>query len=132
MTSAGARALLIRLLVNTVAIYAAVELIPGLHFDQGAGKFLLVAAVFGLVNALVRPLLTILTCPLVLITLGLFVLVINALMLLLTARLSGALGLGFSVEGFWPAFWGALVISVVSTVLSLAVSGDGGPRATVD
>ena len=89
MTRHQARGLLVRLLVNTLAIYAAVELVSGLHFEQGPVRFLLVAATLGLVNSFVRPFLTMLTCPLVLVTLGLFTLVINALMLRLTAWISG-------------------------------------------
>jgi putative membrane protein len=77
--------------------------------------------VFGFVNAFVRPVLKILTFPLIILTLGIFALVVNGLMLWLTSRLSGALGLGFHVDGFWPAFWGAVVVSVVSTLLSMMV-----------
>jgi putative membrane protein len=74
------RDLLIRLLVNTVAIYVAVSLLPGLDFDRGPVRFLAVAALFGIVNSLLRPVLAVLTCPLVLLTLGLFTIVINAVM----------------------------------------------------
>jgi len=121
VTTAQARSLLVRIVVNTLAIYAAVELVAGLHFDRGPVRFLLVAATLALINSFVRPLLTVLTCPLVLLSLGLFLLVINALMLLLTGWISGLLGLGFQVEGFWPAFWGGLVIGIVSTFLTVAV-----------
>jgi putative membrane protein len=78
------------------------------------------------VNAIIRPVLKILTFPIIIVTLGIFALVINGLMLLLTSALSDALGLGFHVSGFWAAFWGALVVSVVSTLLSLMI-GDS-PR----
>jgi len=118
------RHLLIRLLVNTLAIYVAVTLLPGLHFDRGPGRFLIVAALLGIINSLFRPLLTLLTCPLVLVTLGLFTLVINAVLLMLTAWVSDQLGLGFHVDGFWPAFWGGLMIGVVSTILTIAVGED--------
>jgi putative membrane protein len=77
--------------------------------------------VFGLVNAIIRPILLHLTCPLVLLTLGLFVLVLNALMLWLTAALSGALGIGFTVAGFVPALLGALVVGITSTALTILV-----------
>ncbi len=73
-------------------------------------QLLLVAAVFGIVNSLLRPLLTVLTCPLIVLTLGIFTLVINALMLLVTGWLSTRWDLGFTVSGFWPAFWGGLVV----------------------
>jgi putative membrane protein len=127
-----ARGLLVRLLVNTLAIYVAVELVSGLHFEQGPVRFLAVAATLGLVNAFVRPLFAFLTCPLVMVTLGLFMLVINALMLRLTAWISGLLDLGFYVDGFWPAFWGGLIIGIVSTILTIAVGGDGNVQVRVE
>ena len=74
-----------------------------------------------MVNATIRPLAKILTFPIILLTLGLFALVINGLMLLLTSALSNAFGLGFHVSGFWAAFWGAIVVSLVSAVLSVVV-----------
>jgi putative membrane protein len=70
-------------------------------------------------NALVRPILKLLTCPLILLTLGLFTFVINAIVLWLTSGISGSLGLGFHVSGFWAAFLGALVVTVVSVLLSV-------------
>jgi len=115
------RHILIRLLVNAVALFAAVKLIPGMHFTGGIGQLLLVAFVFGLVNAAVRPILTLLSCPLIVVTLGLFLLVINAVMLWLTSWLSARFGLGFQVDGFLPAVLGGLVIGIVSTALTLFV-----------
>ena len=72
-------------------------------------------------NSLLRPLLTILTCPLIVLTLGLFTLVINAVMLMVTGWLSERWDLGFTVAGFWPAFWGGLVVGLVSLMLSLLI-----------
>lgn len=118
--------LLWRLLVNAVAIWVAVRVVDGLEFTGTWMQMGVVAGVLALVNALVRPVLTMLTCPLVLLTLGLFTLVINALMLMLTGWLSGKLSLGFAVSGFGPAFWGALIISVVS-VLATLFFGKKGP-----
>ena len=118
--------LLWRLLVNAVAIWVAVRVVNGLEFTGTWIQMGVVAGVLALVNALVRPVLTMLTCPLVLLTLGLFTLVINALMLMLTGWLSGKLDLGFTVGGFGPAFWGALIISVVS-VLATLFFGKKGP-----
>ncbi len=115
------KSFLIRWMINTIAISAAVQLVPGLHFTDGPLQLLAVALVFGAVNAFLRPVLTVLSCPLVLLTLGLFTLVINALMLLFTARLASALHLGFRVDGFWPAFWGGLVVGMVSLALTLLV-----------
>lgn len=115
------RSLLIRWLINTLALYLAVRVVPGVDYRGGAGGLLLVAAIFGLVNATLRPLLTFLTCPLVLMTLGFFLFVINAMMLLFTGWLSSRFDLGFVVNGFWPAFWAGLLISLVSLFLSLMV-----------
>jgi putative membrane protein len=112
-------ALLLHWLLNAAALWVAAWLLPGLAFQGTLVQLLLVAAVFGIVNSLVRPILTILTCPLIVVTLGLFTLVINALMLLLTGALSERWGLGFTVSGFWPAFFGGLVVGLVSVVLSL-------------
>ena len=113
---------LVRLLVNAAALWVATRLVPGVSYDGGALPLLGVALVFGVVNAFLRPVAKILTFPLIIVTLGIFALVINGLMLWLTSSLSAALGLGFHVSGFWAAFWGGLVVSVVSTILSLLVA----------
>jgi putative membrane protein len=112
---------LIRLLVNGAALWVATQIVPGVSYAGGVGPFLAVALIFGIINAVIRPVLRLLTCPLILLTLGLFALVVNGLMLWLTSRVAGALDLGFHVDGFWPAFWGALVVSIVSTILSMFV-----------
>ena len=110
---------LVRFAVNTLALYAAVWLLPGLRFEGPLGQFLLVGVVFGLVNGLLRPLLTILTCPLVVLTLGLFTLVINALLLLATGWISARWGLGFAVDGFGAALLGGIIVGITSTILAL-------------
>ena len=114
--------LLIRLLINAVALYAATRVVPGLAFDGHWTTIVLVAFIFGLVNALVRPVLEVLTCPLIILTLGLFTFIVNALMLLLTGWIADQLSLGFHVAGFMPALIGALVISIVSFVLNLVAA----------
>ena len=119
---------LLRWFVNAVALYVAARIVPGIDLGNHVGLVLGVALVFGLVNALIRPLLNLLTCPLIILTLGLFTLVINAVMLLLTSALSRAVGLAFVVEGFWPAFWGGLVISLVSLVMTLVLHEDRAPQ----
>ncbi len=111
--------LLLRLIFNAVGLYAATRLVPGISFEGDWTTIALVALIFGVVNALVRPVLQMLTCPLIILTLGLFVFVINALMLALTSWIAGQLNLGFHVDGFVPALLGAIVIGVVSFVLSL-------------
>ncbi len=112
-------------MLNAAALWVAAAIVPGLDFNGGVGRLLLVAAVFGIVNTTLRPLLTILTCPLIIITLGLFTLVINALMLLITGWLSESWNLGFTVMGFWAAFWGGLVVGLVSMALSLLLPAKG-------
>lgn len=116
---------LVRLLITAAALWAAVRIVPGIRFTDDAWRLVIVTLVFGAVNALIRPLLLFLTCPLVLLTLGLFVLVLNGVMLWLTSALAGALGLGFHVDGFGSAFWGALVVTIVSVALNLVVGEPG-------
>jgi putative membrane protein len=119
---------LARLLVNAAALWVATRVVPGVTFAGGWLPFLGVAVVFGVVNAFIRPVAKILAFPLILLTLGIFALVVNGLMLLLTSSLSEALGLGFQVSGFWAAFWGALVVSIVSTILSMLVADSSSRR----
>ena len=115
---------LVRLLVNAAALWVATRLVSGVTYSDSGGwlPFMGVALVFGIVNAFIRPVAKVLTFPLIIVTFGIFALVVNGLMLLLTSKVAGALDLGFHVSGFWPAFWGALVVSIVSTVLSMFVS----------
>jgi len=113
--------LLLRWLVNALGLYAASELVRGIDFGGDWRVLLGVALVFGLVNALLRPLLNLLTCPLIILTLGLFTLVINAVLLLVSSTLSQALHLSYVVQDFWAAFWGALIISLISMAVSLAI-----------
>ncbi len=110
---------LLRLLATAAALWIATQIVPGVEHTGPWASLLLVALVFGLLNAVVRPLLKLLTCPLILLTLGLFTFVINALMLWLTSAISGSFGLGFHVAGFIPAFLGALVVTVVSVLVSV-------------
>ncbi|QWZ10720.1 phage holin family protein [Nocardioides panacis] len=118
-----------RVVVNAVAIAAAAWLLAGIRLtDAGRGDQLLtllvVGVLFGVVNAVVRPVVKFFSFPFILLTLGLLIFVINALMLMLTGWLSEQLGLGFSVDGFWTAIVGALIISVVSWCLELVLPGD--------
>jgi len=112
---------LARLLVNAAALWVATRIVPGVSYSGGVVPMLAVALVFGVVNAVIGTATKILTFPIILLTLGIFILVINGLMLMLTSAMSSALGLGFHVEGFWAAFWGGLVVSVIATALSLVV-----------
>ena len=119
---------LARLLVTAAALWVATRLVSGITYTGSWLVLLGVALVFGVLNAFVRPVLKLLTLPLLLLTLGLFTLVLNAVMLWLTSALSATLGLGFHVSGFWAAFWGALVVSIVSTLLSLFISTESEPE----
>ena len=110
---------LVRLLINAVALWVAVKLVPGITYSGDVLPLLGVALVFGVVNAFLRPILKLLTLPLIFLTLGLFALVVNGLMLSLTSYFAGALGLPFHVEGCWTAIFGALVVSIVSAALSV-------------
>jgi len=114
--------LLARWLVSVVALMAAAWLVPGITVSGRAWlAYAVMAVILSLVNALVRPVLKLLSCPLIILTLGLFLLVINAAMLWLASVIAQALGFGFQVAGFWPAFFGALIVSVVSVLLSVFV-----------
>ncbi len=109
---------LIRWVILIIAIGVTAHIMPGLHIEGGLFNLAIIAIIFALVNAIIRPIVSFLTCPLIIFTLGLFILVINTLMLQITAWLSPAL----SVDGFWPAFWASLVISIVSGVLNISVA----------
>ena len=110
---------LIRFVVNAVALAVTAWILPGITFyGDKALALLVVAVIFGLVNMIIKPIVQILTCPLTLLTLGLFTFVINALMLLLASWLSGLVGIGFSVDGFGTALIGSIIISLISFVLS--------------
>lgn len=111
------RDLVIRLFINAVALWGASEIVGGVDLTDNFTGVLVVATIFGLVNALIKPIVTFLALPLVLLTLGLVTVVINALMLMLTAALTRSL----TVESFWAALLGALVIAVVSFLLSVFV-----------
>ncbi len=114
--------LLIRLVINALALWAASAIVSGIELsgDDTTGKvvtLLVVAAIFGLVNTLIKPILKLFTLPLFILTLGLITFVINALMLWLTGGIASALNVNFSVEGFWAALFGALIVSFVSWIL---------------
>ena len=111
--------LVIRILITMASLWVASRWVTGISTDGSLLALAGVALVFGIVNGFVRPILTLLSLPVVIFTLGIFLLVINALMLMLTSALSNSLGLGFHVAGFVPALIGSVVISIVSTVLSM-------------
>ena len=112
--------LVIRILINAVALWLAATFLPNINLTDDIVGILIVAIIFGLVNALIRPIVGLLALPITILTLGLFTLVINTIMLLITAGIAGDL---LSIEGgvlerLWVAFLGSIVISIVSMVLS--------------
>ncbi|WP_152365361.1 phage holin family protein [Microlunatus speluncae] len=115
--------MILRLLANAAALAVATWLLPGISLtadsltDQVIA-LLIIALIFGVLNAVVKPIFTLVTSPIVLLSLGLFLLVINALMLLLTSWIAGLVGLGWQVSNFWWAVLGALIVSVVSFILN--------------
>jgi putative membrane protein len=114
--------LVLRWAINAIAIWVAITLLQGHGLQVAQGGWLPIlglAVIFGLINALLRPLIEILTCPLIILTLGLGTLLINTLMFWLTGVIGNQFGIGFTVDGIWPAFLGALIVSVVSMVLTL-------------
>ena len=113
--------MLIKWMINTIAIMLAIKWVPGIVYSGAWWGILVVGMLFGLVNTYIRPFIKLFAMPLLILTLGLFTFVINAFMLMLTSWLSGQFDLGFHVAGFKAAFWGALVISLVSLVLSCLI-----------
>ena len=115
--------LLVRWVVASLAPFAAAWLVPGIYVDgSGWVVYAVMAVILGLINAIVRPLLKLLTCPFILLTLGLFVLIINGITLWLASAIAiNWFDVGFYVDGFWSAFLGALIISIVTVVLSALV-----------
>ncbi len=122
--------LLMRVVVTAIALWAATRLVSGITFEGNWLGLVGVALVFGILNSVVRPALTFLAFPLLIVTLGFFIFILNAVMLLLTSALASRLGFGFHVAGFGAAFWGAIVVGIVSFLLSMLLT-DGEQRNVV-
>lgn len=119
--------LLIRWVIAAIALVVTANIVPGIEIrnDSGWVAVFVMAAVLGFVNAFIRPLLQILSCGLIIVTLGLFLFVINALSLMIASWIAvNWFGAGFYVDGFWPALWGSIVVSIISTVLSIFIPDD--------
>jgi len=117
--------LFVRWAVTVLALVAAVWVVPGIQVEGSAWvAYAVMAVILGLVNAIVRPVLKFLSCPLIIVTLGLFVLVVNGAALWLSAWIANRLDIGFYVDGFWAALLGALIVSVVTIILSALVKED--------
>jgi putative membrane protein len=113
--------LVTRWAISTLALFAAAYLIPGIRVEDPNAWMVygLMALILGLVNAFIRPFLKLLSCPLILLTLGLFVLLINGASFLLAARIAEAVNVGFYVDDFWSAVLGALVVSIITVFFSI-------------
>lgn len=115
---------LIRLAITAVALWITTLIVPGVDVHGRSGgntalTLIVVALIFGVINAVLKPLIKVVGCVFYLLTLGLFALVINALLFLLTDRIARGLDLPFQVDGFWAAFWGAIVMTVVTWLISV-------------
>jgi len=124
------RSVVLKWLITSLAIFAAIYLVPGIHFTGPGWQLGIIAAIFSMVNLLLRPILTLITCPMIILTLGLFSVAINALMLMLTANVAIYLGIEYSIDSFTAAFIGALVISFTSLILNM-LAGEGNVRVEV-
>ncbi|MEV4809514.1 phage holin family protein [Micromonospora avicenniae] len=117
---------LIRWAITAVALWITTLIVPGVDVGGRSGAntvltLVVVALIFGLVNAVLKPVIKVVGCIFYLLTLGLFALVVNALLFLLTDRIARALDLPFQIDGFWAAFWGAIVMAVVTWLISVAL-----------
>ncbi len=118
--------ILLRIITYAIAIDLTAKLLPGIHLaNSELGTLLIIGLIFGIVNAFIKPILMVLTCPFVLLTLGLFVLVINGLLLLLTAQLSGKL---LTIDNFGWAVLGGLIMGIISVILETALSSLEGKK----
>ncbi|MBV6449623.1 MAG: hypothetical protein MHPDNHAH_00335 [Anaerolineales bacterium] len=117
---------ILRWAINAVALYLAVLILSGIDLASKSSSIIWLALIFGLVNALVRPLISILTCPLIILTLGLFTLVINTFMFWLTSVIGQSFGIALTISDpvWWNAFLGGLVVSIVSVVLTLILKDE--------
>jgi putative membrane protein len=115
---------ILRWAINAIAIFLAIRFVPGISLQSGWVSVIWLALIFGLVNAFLRPLLNLLTCPFIILTLGLFTLLINTFLFWLTGQIGHFFGIGITMNGFWPAFFGGVVVTVVSVVLTLILKDE--------
>ena len=117
---------ILRLLINAIGLYLAVLIVPGIDLESGMGSLLWLALIFGLINALVRPLLQFMTCALIILTLGLFTLVINTFLFWLTSIIGQSFGIALVITEpvWWNAFLGGLVVSVVSVIMTMILKDE--------
>jgi putative membrane protein len=113
------RRMVLQWLITSLAIFAAFKVVEGIRFEGNGWEIGIVAMIYSIINVLIRPILTFVSCSMIVLTLGLFTFVINAGLLLLTSNFATSLGINFHVDTFWAALWGSVVISLVSFVLNL-------------
>jgi len=117
---------ILRLLINAIALYLAVLIVPGIGLGTNMVSLLWLALIFGIINALFRPLLKFLTCPLIILTLGLFTLVINTFLFWLTSVIGQSFGIALTISDpvWWNAFLGGLIVSIVSVIMTLILKDE--------
>ena len=118
---------ILRWAINAAAIFLAIRFVPGIALQSGWVSVIWLALIFGLVNAFLSPLLKLLTCPLIILTLGLFTLLINTFLLWLTGQIGYLFGMGLTMNGFWPALLAGVVVTVVSVVLTMILHDEMRP-----
>jgi len=119
---------ILRWAINAAAIFLAIRLVPGITLGGSLTGVIWLALILGLINAFIRPLLKLLTCPLIILTLGLFTLLINTFGFWLMGRIGNLVGIPITIDGFVPAFLGGLVVTIVSIVLSMILKEELHPR----
>ena len=117
---------ILRWVINAIALYLAILIVPGISLNSGFVSIIWLALIFGLVNSLFRPLISLLTCPLIMLTLGLFTLVINTFLFWLTSVIGQSFGLALVITQpvWWNAFLGGLIVSIVSVVMTLILKDE--------
>lgn len=116
--------LIIRWVINAAALWVAITFVPGIQAQPSWTGIFGLALIFGLVNALLRPVLNLLTCPFLILTLGLGTLLVNTFLFWLSGLIGARFGVGFTVDGFWPAFFGSLIVTLVSVALTLLLKDE--------
>ncbi len=119
---------ILRWAINAAAIFLAIRLVPGITLAGSLTGVVWLALILGLINAFIRPLLKLLTCPLIVLTLGLFTLLINTFVFWLMGQVGNLVGIPITIDGFVPAFLGGLVVTIVSIVLSMVLREELHPR----
>ena len=124
------RRYILQWLITSLAIFAAFSLVPGIKFTGNGYEIGIIAMIYSVINLLIRPVLTLITCPMIILTLGMFTVIINGVLLLITADLAKYFGIDFQIETFFTALIGAVVISLTTFVLNL-LSGENNVKVHI-